>query len=104
MKFDWKLLIIIGLSAIVGFIIYFQVFGEIPEYLIEPLSWVKERVGLGAKPPKATGDIDGAVAAIIQSSSGEQTLLAEEENDSSLISLDSQAIDDLGKSYDPNEF
>ncbi len=53
--------------------------------------------------PRATGDIDDAVGALITLSENELLITTEEGNDASLINFDSQAISDFGQSYNENE-
>lgn len=53
--------------------------------------------------PKATGNVDDAVAAILQGVSDEQLFLSEEDSDTSLITLDDQEIANFGQAYDESQ-
>lgn len=56
------------------------------------------------EPPVASANPDAAVDAIIQGLGAEADFVSAEDNDSSLISADSQAINNFGQSYDEKEF
>jgi len=51
----------------------------------------------------ATGDVDDAINAILDSVTDEQALFADEERDAALLGADSQAISDFGQSFNENE-
>jgi len=56
------------------------------------------------KPPAATGNVDDLVNATLSEISDEELLIKEEENDASLISLDSQEISDFGQTINESDF
>ena len=56
------------------------------------------------EPPAAIANTDAAVSAIIQGLEAEVDFTSAEEKDSSLISADSQAINNFGQSYNEKEF
>lgn len=53
-----------------------------------------------AAAPKATGNINDVISALIKDSTDEQALLNEEAADASLVTNDSQTISDFGQSYE----
>ncbi len=102
MKLDWKLLVLVGVVAVAGFLLLFQFAGELPENISLPVLIKKGERAIVL--PKATGNIDDVAKAIIREASADATILNDEETDSSLLNMDSQTISDLGKSYNENEF
>jgi uncharacterized protein YpmB len=54
--------------------------------------------------PQATGDIDEAVDALLQSANDEQTAVGNADDDKKLITSDKQEISDFGQSANENEF
>lgn len=56
------------------------------------------------EPPAASANPDAAVSAIIQGLEAEVDFTAAEDKDASLISSDSQVINNFGQSYDAKEF
>lgn len=54
--------------------------------------------------PRATGNIDDIIGAMTALAENEQVIIVEEGNDVSMVTIDSQAISDLGQSYDENQF
>jgi len=102
MKLDWKLLVLVGVVAVAGFLLLFQFAGELPENISLPVLIKKGERAIVL--PKATGNIDDVAKAIIREASADATILNDEETDSSLLNMDSQTISDLGKSYIENEF
>lgn len=53
--------------------------------------------------PQSTGNVDDAINAVLDFSSAEDILFADEENDAALINIDNQEINDFGQSYDENQ-
>jgi flagellar basal body-associated protein FliL len=103
MTINWKIIIpVLVILVVAAGLIYYQ-FGIKPlqpQYTTE-----KAAPEQAAKitPPPATGNIDDAINAFIQDATNEQALAADEDADTSLIDLDSQAINDFGQSYNENE-
>lgn len=86
-------LALVVVLAIVGIFAYYQIGQKAPQYLTQ------EGQKLGAL-PKATGNVDDAITALMQDSASEEAfLLANDEEIASLVNLDSQAISDFGQSY-----
>jgi hypothetical protein len=54
--------------------------------------------------PAVSGNIDGAVDAIIKSASVDQAAALSEDEGNSVVSLDSQDINDFGQSYNENNY
>jgi hypothetical protein len=54
--------------------------------------------------PEVSGNIDGAVDAIIKGASVDQAAAISEDEDNSVVSLDSQDINDFGQSYNENNY
>jgi hypothetical protein len=54
--------------------------------------------------PKADGQIDSTIDALMALSANEQTTIVEEGNDASIVTIDSQAVSDFGQSYNENQF
>jgi len=54
--------------------------------------------------PKADGQIDSTIDALTALSANEQTIIVEEGNDASMVTIDNQAVSDFGQSYDENQF
>jgi len=53
--------------------------------------------------PEPDGQIDNAIDALTALSANEQTVIVEEGNDASMVTIDSQAISDFGQSYDEGD-
>jgi uncharacterized protein YxeA len=101
-----KFLIIIVIVAVLvgGFIYYYANFGG-----DSGNGSVKEQQQESAKPedisvPTATGGINETIDALIGESAVDAAVFSQEENDKNLLGSDSQAISNLGQSYDENEF
>ncbi|PIS38904.1 MAG: hypothetical protein COT34_01215 [Candidatus Nealsonbacteria bacterium CG08_land_8_20_14_0_20_43_11] len=103
MKLDWKLLIVIGLAAISAFLIYTQFTGEMPEFVSSSFEKIAKAVS-ARKMPKATGSIDDAANAVLEDMEAESAVLSEEDNDALLLGADSQAISEVGDSYNDSDF
>lgn len=54
--------------------------------------------------PPATGNVDDALTSLNADVAGEESVIAGEEGDISLITSDSQEISDFGQSYQANDF
>lgn len=54
--------------------------------------------------PEATGKIDDVIDAMTALAENEQLIIFEENGDTSMVVIDSQAISDFGQSYNENEF
>ncbi len=112
MNLNWKIAFpIVGIVAIIAvLLIYSQSFKEPTQYTGEKT--LKQELAektQASKPkevtiPKATGNIDDAINAIIAFSTNEEYVLDEEDIDASLIEADNQAISDFGQSYGEDEF
>jgi len=89
------LLLIVAVIIICGFVYYYQSSIKSPENL---------NIESQAKMPAATGNINGVVNSLIEDSVSEAVQIEEEENDTELITADSQEISDLGQSYNEKEF
>ncbi len=54
--------------------------------------------------PVATGNVNDVYTTLVQDSSVEATIFADETSDADLVGEDDQAISDFGQSYDENTF
>lgn len=100
-----KFLIIVALLAALvgGFIYYYANFSDVSKN--ETITDKQKTKSLEEIPvPTATGDIDKTIDALLEEMSIDSSAFIQEEDDRSLLSSDSQAISNLGQSYDENEF
>ena len=95
-------LIIIGIVAIAAalFLVYYNAKQEqaVPEGEGQIIQ-VKEII-----PPKATGNIDDAVDALIKEAEDEENQALGEDGELPLLTVDSQTISDFGQSYNEKDF
>lgn len=113
MTWNWKLILSLGIVAIlVVFVLFYQI-GKRPQVVEEqrpePIAERPEEVSgpVAEKPtplPPATGNVDDAVNAVITATDNELAILNEYDSDVALVELDSQAISDIGQVYNENEF
>jgi hypothetical protein len=54
-------------------------------------------------PPAATGNVDDAASSFLEELTDEQSVLTEEESDTSLITTDSQEVSDFGQSINESD-
>jgi hypothetical protein len=109
----WKIIIpvIVILAIVAGYLQYKNKIQNISEET--PINIIEqEEQGqpaatteiASAVPPVATGNIDDTINALLQDSSGETKMFQEEMTEANAVSDDSQAIGELGQSYNENEF
>lgn len=100
MAINWKIITpaLILLLLIAG-IVYYQYQSAIKT----STTTIQMNENQEASLPKATGNIDDTVDALIQDSVNEQAILGTEDDVASIITDDSQAISDFGQSYNENE-
>ncbi len=98
MTINWKLTFGVIVLAIIASVSYYQFALKTPQYAQEQ-EGAQQIATLPKELPKATGDIDVAADALIQDALNEAAVIADEGNDIALLSIDSQAIDDFGQSY-----
>lgn len=102
MTFNWK---IVGLAAVIviaAVIIYSQVGTQTAP---GPQGQVESRTEAAkTQPPAPTGKVDGTISALLLDATNEQSKLSEEEGDSALLKMDSQAVSDFGQSVNENDY
>lgn len=99
MAINWKIITpaLIFLLLIAGIIYYYQ------SAIKTSTTTIQMNENQEASLPKATGNIEDTVDALIQDSVNEQAILGTEDDVASMITDDSQAISDFGQSYNENE-
>ena len=100
------ILIAIGVLVllVIGYFVYSQTGGNLPS-LEDGLQTPEESVmeeKEGSLPP-ATGNVDDIVNLLLQDADSEAAELADEDNDTSLITSDAQAITEFGQSNDESQ-
>ena len=98
MLFNWKMLVPAGIVIALVAIFVASRFGSQTEQVAIQESGANQITAL----PAATGNVDDAVAAVLDDSSNESILLASADKDVSSVISDSQMISDFGQSYDEN--
>ena len=102
-----KMKTIVGLGIIIIILVvvlavYYQM--QIDDRNENEISQTLSPQSIKVEIPQATASPDAAVSAIIQSIDSESLMVSEENEESSLIGADSQAINAFGQSYDEKEF
>ena len=110
MRLNWKiilekwymiLLILLALAVAIVVLGYFYLWPEEPFQI----PWLTKVIkGKEITPPKATGNIDDTVSAIIKEISAEGENNKAIERDADFINSDSREISGFGQSYNENEF
>jgi len=101
-----------GIKSILGIGIILAILAAAFWYYQQNINEVEMPEGLNQEapnnkmiePPTVTANPDAAVNAIIQGLEAEADFTSVEDNDSSLINADSQAVNNFGQSYDEKEF
>jgi hypothetical protein len=101
------LIIVVLLAAAIGAFIYYYANYSGDVWIME--SGKNNQAQEVEKPedvaiPTATGDIDKTIDALLEEMNVDFGAFGQEENDKNLLGSDSQAISNLGQSYDEKEF
>jgi hypothetical protein len=102
-----KFLIIIALLAVAvgGFIYYYANFGgNAGDSSANNIQKENDQKPEDVSVPAATGKVDETIDALISETVVDEAVFVQEENDKNLLGSDSQAISNLGQSYDEKEF
>jgi len=104
-KINWKSWVFIGITIVV-IVLVAQYMAIMPPQIDETsqaTDIVLEQELPTAITTPATGDVDDAINAILDSVVDEQALFSDEERDAVLLGADSQAISDFGQFFNENE-
>lgn len=112
MELDWKVLVIIGLTAIVAFgtvMLTQEEFSPLSPVSF-PESWFSGRseempatkAPEGNLPP-ATGDIDDIAGILLLEPDDETAMIQDSDNDAAALTADSEEISNLEQFYDEND-
>ena len=116
MAAKWKVIIPVGIIALVVLIVGINRFGgesmekEYPAQTAPTQTPQGSAVGQMPSPspvplPPATGNVDDVLAALLSDSSAEiSSTVKAMDDDAALVGSDSQAISDFGQVYNENEF
>ncbi|MDD5430787.1 MAG: hypothetical protein PHP03_00995 [Candidatus Pacebacteria bacterium] len=90
---NWKLIVPIGVVAVLAVFLISQYGGSAPQYVQNIIS-----------PATPAEKIDDVVDNIMAELVSENTVFAEEDGDALLVQMDSQELSDFGQSYNENEY
>lgn len=97
----YKNLIILLVVASVAIIMILTLYFSFPEG--SSITYLSLKTQAGIVPPKATGNIDDTVDALLKELIDEESLYEEEEDDVEILISDIQEISDFGQSIDESE-
>ncbi|MEK7083177.1 MAG: hypothetical protein AAB972_03310 [Patescibacteria group bacterium] len=115
MATNWKIIVPIGVLALVIAAMITMRLSDNPQKLAEPTpikqdpavnpSAAKSPIAPFIQVPAATGNVDDVVNALFTDSSDEISQITQAmDDDVVLVGMDSQTIGDLGQSYNENDF
>ncbi len=104
---DKKTLMVLTLAVLVVLAVFscFMFFSPLTKNKIQETPVAQPTVQNQPKEslPKATGNIDDTVNALLLEASADETLAAEEDLDNELATIDDSEINNFGQFYDDNE-
>ncbi|HEY4523590.1 MAG TPA: hypothetical protein VJK04_01810 [Candidatus Paceibacterota bacterium] len=107
----WKIAVPIVLVGLITGVFFYSQLGTNPatEKSVTktepaPVASVSQKPTTSFKDPAATGNIDDVVNALLSDATLDQATFNAESGDAAEVGSDSQALNDVNQTYDPNQF